>query len=1286
MERPRTPIACLALLGPFLFAGPVWAACPVIDVPNPQGDWDHVVVPEGCDYMMVKMWGNGGASGATAFSPPATGGGGAAITAIYKVQEGDHFVATVERNHDSYHGRGEASVFHAFGVEKPLIIAAGGGGGGASITGGAPYGGAGGGYTGQAGKDAWHPNGTRLEGGGGGTQTAGGRGGAGSGGAFFNGKPGGPYRCNIQLEPPCGQTGGITAPGIGGSGFYGGGGGGGINVAGWAAGGGGGSSFVKADPRLVYERRYDGDRNTPGNAGDPDRNGAGQGGTAPSTYGGVGRIRVTFPVLVIDPEKTTRWKPMRSDEPMQIVFESPLELALDSAVLDITGPDPAQTVVAAHQNLQPQGGPAGTFRYKLPWSGPWTAGDPAQRLPAGNYKVVVKAKPAESGSENTLFPLKSAPYDGISLVEVVDVELCRDDEGEQCLDWTTPHDGIGTDNPPVGPILHQVPPQHRPGGGKRVFSESTGPGSDVAARVKVRARISPTLPPDPRFTTDQLTARVHFESFDVDDPATGAPDLDSDTGVVGDNRGSPQNGLISPSPADVEPGSEFARTVFETTTSPGDNYRVVASTSDTWLHSPRVSAQPSSTTGEMSVPTGAAAQVSPMLTVWRTLNLELESTMAPPPAATPPSGEQYVERNFIKGKLLRLQLQPDQRPLLYVGELEQSPAPAPPLYLFDGSPQIGTGGAGRFEKGEIVVGTGESEIPIGDLVGNGGVPPAAEFVKLPEEIGIPCSLAPAGLGEITERFIVSFDRSTNSIVLDEEVPSWPPLNGGQISTLGHSFLIVVASGTNVQVQGPLDLPFVLRDDDQAEHPFSPAVNLIATTDNPLQNPLAQAYVLPTVWGDPRESEPPPFQRNIRCTSSSGWSPLSQEDCEGSYDELAAQLASGRSIPPTQHGYWASYVQGAFQDDQLQDADPDESNLTHVYLGRTPGLGDTQGSAVYVETIRDFYEGGGPIGQLNAQAVAVLHELGHQFGLGDGSRVEQGIMGPDRTNRRFFNGDQLSLIRAKGLSMPRPERLAPAAAHAGTPCDGIDGWRAQRAVPLAREATLSLSLDRSQYVVGEPLEMSLSLQNTSRNALQGRFEEVHPASPLLRVDYRRDGRSFEPLDRNRRNFHRGFRAVGLEPGETRTGTAGISVDRGRDDLVLDEPGTYEFRARFCEAPGDLNAMVQSDVVRVTVVEAPDAHRDAWRELSPDVAQFAHWPRAGHVGQDVIEKGLDFVERFPDSPWSARVRRGLRLDARSLLAEKGEEGVEALRERFEGLMEAVRQRGEMQGEPPRPSGER
>lgn len=256
-------------------------------------------VPDGCTTLTVKMWGAGGGYGLSSGGP---GGGGGYATATLTVTPGEilkvrvggaganasgHNTTSLGGYNGGGNGPAHASAYlgpgggggGASGVYRgatPLLMAGGGGGSGGSgggATGAA--GGAGGGMTGQAG---YASSGT-VSGGGGGTQDAGGA----------RGTPGPtPATAGTYGQGGNGaQTRGYGGGGGGGGGYYGGGGGGnqGNNSnSGGGGGGGGGSGFGPENAILVA-----GTNNIPGNAEDPDRGDAGEGGTA-STAATNGRV------------------------------------------------------------------------------------------------------------------------------------------------------------------------------------------------------------------------------------------------------------------------------------------------------------------------------------------------------------------------------------------------------------------------------------------------------------------------------------------------------------------------------------------------------------------------------------------------------------------------------------------------------------------------------------------------------------------------------------------------------------------------------------------------------------------------------------------------------------------------------------------------------------------------------------------------------------------------------------------------------------------------------------
>lgn len=348
-----------------------------------------LVVPAGCSFMQVKMWGGGGhtlcppgycsSNPSTGIAASGNGGGGGALVATLKVLPTETFTVIVSpqgAGASSPSWGGEMTTLARYGSASNLLVAAGGGGGGANRiflpcwpAGGAlGHGGAGGGLTGQPGADATffetpaYPcqagdqTVERLLGGGlGGTQTAGGAGGLGISNQSTpngNGSPGAP------------GIGGATAQhaGLGGDGHRGGGGGGyrfhfdSFNGTKYltGAGGGGGSSYVAPDPVVIDSKMHPGTDHIPGNAADSDRQAAGEGGVftvvsgTPEDWGKPGRVVVRFSASLI-PELTHGYRSVQmfdatggsSPEHRYQIWQGPLssyEVVVDGTSGDIGNP------------------------------------------------------------------------------------------------------------------------------------------------------------------------------------------------------------------------------------------------------------------------------------------------------------------------------------------------------------------------------------------------------------------------------------------------------------------------------------------------------------------------------------------------------------------------------------------------------------------------------------------------------------------------------------------------------------------------------------------------------------------------------------------------------------------------------------------------------------------------------------------------------------------------------------------------------------------------------------
>lgn len=688
------------------------------------------------------------------------------------------------------------------------------------------------------------------------------------------------------------------------------------------------------------------------------------------------RLRVVSP--------TRRWRPLLIEAPVEIYFESPYELS--SATIDVYAPDGslAPAVTTAME-------PVGELKYKLAWTGPWTRAD-GTPLPAGHYKIFVRGTPTAGGAQILSFERI------VSFVEVNAVRL------------EAMPDTLGLDdNPPVPALVEQGqdPALGRPGGGKRIYAESTMPGGPVHNQVKVVVVTTPMLTPDPEVPADELRVRVFLRSLDVDDPAPSLPDLDGDAALdtVADNRGAPTSGELLTSWLDIEAGSASAHTTLNVSLQPGDNYRVAASTSAAWLADvqARQNVAPAAPVqdGALNV---SGPQVSPMLTVWRTLHLEIDS-MAPAPVGGSP--EEYAQRNFISGVVRRISV---SGPTLEGGESALAVIPRyvyvqpdqaePVLSLSDGSAELPEQG-GRFEKGRLTIGDGPGAVIVDPLDGNGTDSATGwEYLRAittppePPRIDIPVRIRNGTLRDL-HRSVVAWEWATWTFTLDQPVSA--AYVGGTLIAAGLEWTVLAVNGADVVVSDDQPLDFHVVDDDPLQWPFAISTAYVSDSDSPLQNVFAHAYVRPRA--DLASQVQPPFIRNV-------WNTLPPVLGEAALRK--AQLAAGREWQATP-SFWRAYLQGAAQAGTRRDADP---NSESAHLGLTQDLNDEHGSFIFLMTLRDQLLCPRP-DQLQH---TVAHELGHQFGL---EHSASGLMAvsdfPECPHvPGWFTAAQLQSIRSKGV--------------------------------------------------------------------------------------------------------------------------------------------------------------------------------------------------------------------------------------------------------------------------------
>lgn len=186
---------------------------------------------------------------------------------------------------------------------------------------------------------------------------------------------------------------------------------------------------------------------------------------------------------------------------------------------------------------------------------------------------------------------------------------------------------------------------------------------------------------------------------------------------------------------------------------------------------------------------------------------------------------------------------------------------------------------------------------------------------------------------------------------------------------------------------------------------------------------------------------------------------------------------------------------------------------------------------------------------------------------------------------------------------------------------------------AARLTLTLSLDKTRYLVSEPMRAEVALTNTSTEPLVGPFT-LSPLLPRTRVHYAPDGGEWRILTSG--GEHEAGHGVEflrrLEGGDVLRKTAWLSIDASRGRPPLEQPGVYELYATLTAAAGETFFEVRSNTVRVEVRQPQGEDRCAWEAYTPTLAGLAYW---SHVPEAHFPEALGFVRRFPRSPYSRAI---------------------------------------------------
>ena len=207
--------------------------------------------------------------------------------------------------------------------------------------------------------------------------------------------------------------------------------------------------------------------------------------------------------------------------------------------------------------------------------------------------------------------------------------------------------------------------------------------------------------------------------------------------------------------------------------------------------------------------------------------------------------------------------------------------------------------------------------------------------------------------------------------------------------------------------------------------------------------------------------------------------------------------------------------------------------------------------------------------------------------------------------------------------------------------------AQAKEPEGRAPRLSVTTDKGQYFVGEPVELILTLKNERGEKLNGTLKMGFELNNL-RVRYGRLGQRPTPFVSTEVNANATSNVTVL-PEDLPAGGSAVHRERllyaaSPSGLLLSEPGEYEFQATFYyqDEVGD-TIPLESNTAHVVVRAPPEAEGEAlaaWNDA--ELLDFLQG-NDGYVAEAKVKAGMrkavNFIQGHGGSVYAAAARKGL-----------------------------------------------
>lgn len=193
-------------------------------------------------------------------------------------------------------------------------------------------------------------------------------------------------------------------------------------------------------------------------------------------------------------------------------------------------------------------------------------------------------------------------------------------------------------------------------------------------------------------------------------------------------------------------------------------------------------------------------------------------------------------------------------------------------------------------------------------------------------------------------------------------------------------------------------------------------------------------------------------------------------------------------------------------------------------------------------------------------------------------------------------------------------------------------------PLRDKVTLTLESEKSDYVVGEAVHLRLTVANTGDSVIVGSFA-LEPAVGRTLVHHRRPGAPFRSLRHLWVGRDTSDHWARLDPGATVSDEFVVAFDPDTSRPLLEETGEHEFWVRYSDLPGP-TGLVESNVLRISVGDAPASQREALSAYRQGLAFFAEFRASQHNATPAqIQSAGEFLAKYPGSVYWKGVRDGL-----------------------------------------------